>query len=74
MWPFLSKIPNIERISEDADEITIIHDKGAFKVQKSEILDFKLESDPFSGRLTDDQPFFFSFRGIILSYIFLEGL
>jgi hypothetical protein len=73
MWPFLSKIPNIERISEDADEITIIHDKGAFKVQKSEILDFKLESDHFSGRLIH-LPFFFSFRGIILSYIFFGGI
>ena len=74
MWPFFSKIPNIERISEDADEITIIHDKGALKVQKSEILDFKLESDHFSGRLTDDQPFFYSLRGIILGFIFFGGV
>ena len=74
MWPFFSKIPNIERISEDADEITIIHDKGALKVQKSEILDFKLESDHFSGRLTDDKPFFYSLRGIILGFIFFGGV
>lgn len=74
MWPFYSKIPNIERISEDADEITIIHDKGGLKFQKSEILDFKLESDHFSGSLRGDQPFFFSFRGIILGFIFFGGV
>lgn len=53
MWPFKSKIPNVERIftEDDGELITIIHDKGAHKFRREEIIELKLESDVFSPKV-----------------------
>jgi hypothetical protein len=50
MWPFKSKIPNVERIftEEDGELITIIHEKGAHKFRREEIIELLVISDNFS--------------------------
>ena len=50
MWPFKSKIPTIEKIiTEDQNEqITIIHEKGAHKFKREDIIELTLGSDIFS--------------------------
>ena len=50
MWPFKSKIPTIEKIiTDDQNEhITIIHEKGAHKFKREEIIELTLGADIFS--------------------------
>jgi len=50
MWPFKSKIPTTEKIiTDDQNEhITIIHEKGAHKFKREEIIELTLGADIFS--------------------------
>jgi hypothetical protein len=55
MWPFKSNIPFVESIftEEDGELITIIHEKGAHKFRREEIIELLVISDNFSVFLHD---------------------
>ena len=50
MWSFKSNIPFVESIftEEDGELITIIHEKGAHKFRREEIIELTLKADQFS--------------------------
>ena len=51
MWPFKSRIPVVKDIifENEGQTVTIIHEKGAHKFNKEEVLDAHFSSDAFSG-------------------------